>query len=328
MKKERKMLVVYNTCGINRDNTEWYIECINSLLNQNFEGFHVVWSSCLNSSQCIGKLYSIFGNKISYSLVGDPVTVNVTFNKAVQECVKEFGEFESYLYVDSGCSLDDQKDILAKLYESFKRDDTLNNGIISVQADTDEGLDQLGNEFKYESSQIQVTNEDYVIPVGKAINLHVSLFSNKIYKQYNNVLPDVFAAFCTESTFSFLAASVGLKWVIMADRQVRHLKAIDGPVASQPHRVAAPNKEGQIMHDNSWNNLLYNRSALDFINDEEAIQFGLGYEEHQNIMVHDTAAYDNGRALYPDKLAASIKKYLFLSDAELDYNKIKAKFIS
>ena len=35
MTENRKMLVVYNTCGIKKDNTEWYIKCINSLLNDN-----------------------------------------------------------------------------------------------------------------------------------------------------------------------------------------------------------------------------------------------------------------------------------------------------
>jgi len=326
--ENRKILVVYNTCGINKDNTEWYIHCINSFLNQDFEGYRVVLSSCLNSPECVKKLYSTFGNRISYSFVGDRLTVNVTFNNAVRECVKEFGEFESYLYVDSGCSFDEQKDILSKLYQSFKRDAKVKNGIISVQASTDEGLDQLGNNFKYESSEIQIKSEDYTIPVGKAINLHVSLFSNEIFKRYHNILPDVFAAFCTESTFSFLAASVHSKWVIMADRQVRHLKAIDGPVASQPHRISAPNKDGHIVHNNSWNNLLCGRDALDFINDTEAYTSGLGYEEHQDIMTHNPAAYEDGQPIDPNGLSATIEKYFFLSEEEMNYNDINTKFVS
>jgi hypothetical protein len=325
--KDRKILVVYNTCGINRDNTDWYIKSINSFLGQDLEGYRVVLSSCLNSSECIKKLYSTFGNKISYSFVADPLTVNITFNKAVKGCIKEFGEFESYLYIDSGCSFDDQKDILSKLYESYKKDEELKNGIISIQVSTDEGLDQLGGDFKYESSGIQIKNRDHTIPIGKAINLHASLFSNEIFKKYDNILPDVFAAFCTESTFSFLAASVNLKWVILADRQIRHLKAIDGPVASQPHRVAAPDKDGQIVQNNSWNNLLCGRSALNFINDKEAIDAGLGYEECQNIMIHKKEAYNNGRSLQPEKLKQSIQKFFFLKKEELDYDKVSCKFV-
>ena len=325
--KDRKILVVYNTCGINKDNTEWYIHCINSLLEQDFEGYRVVLSSCLNSPECIRKLFSIFGNRISYSLVADCVTVNVTFNNAVRKCVNEFGEFESYLYVDSGCSFDEQRDILSKIYQSFKRDTKLKNSIISVQANTDEGLDQLGNDFKYESPDIQIKNEDYTVPVGKAINLHVALFSNDIFKKYHNIIPDVFAAFCTESTFSFLAASVRSKWVIMADRQVRHLKAIDGPVASQPWRATSADKNGNIILNNSWNNLLCGRNALDFIKDKETYNSGLGYEECQDIMIHDPAAYEYGCPINPDALSMSIKKYFFLSEKEMNYSKINTKFV-
>ena len=58
--KDRKILLVYNTCGIKRDNTEWYKECISSFLEQDFEGIHVVISSCMNSMNCFKELYSHF----------------------------------------------------------------------------------------------------------------------------------------------------------------------------------------------------------------------------------------------------------------------------
>ena len=318
--ENRKILVVYNTCGINKDNTEWYIHCINSFLNQDFEGYRVVLSSCLNSPECVKKLYSTFGNRISYSFVGDRLTVNVTFNNAVRECVKEFGEFESYLYVDSGCIFDNEKDVLSRLYESFKRDEDLKNGMISVQATTDEGLDQLGDPFIYESPEVQITGENYTIPVGRAINLHVSLYSNEILKKYGKILPDVFAAYCSESVLSFLAASIDSKWAVMADRQVKHLKSIDGATLCVPHHSP--------VYGNYWNNLLYGRNALDFINDEEARLSGFGYEEHQSVMNHAREAYRDGRAIYPDKLSSFIKKYLFLSKSELDYDKMKISFVA
>jgi len=325
MSADRKILVVYNTCGINRDNTEWYKNCINSFLQQEFDGFRVVLSSCLNSSECIKDIYSTFGNKISYNLISDAVTVNVSFNDTVRRCVSEFGEFESYLYVDSGCTFDDQKDILESAYSSLQKENT---SIVTVQADTDEGLDQLGHPYVYESRDIQVKDEDLVMPVGKGINLHVALFGNDIFKVYGKVLPDVFAAFCTESTFSFLSASLCSRWVIMADKKIRHLKAVDGPVASRPHRKAAPDKSGEIVENNCWNNLMCGRNALDFIEDPEAYAAGLGYEEHQEIMVHNKESYTEGIPNNPSKLVSTIKKYLFLSDKELDHSSIKTIFLS
>ena len=96
-----KLLVVYNTCGIKCDNTDWYIKCINSLLEQDFDDYRVVLSSCMNGPECFKRVYDTFGNKISYCYHAEPHTVNITFNKTVQECVNRFGEFEGYLYVDS-----------------------------------------------------------------------------------------------------------------------------------------------------------------------------------------------------------------------------------
>jgi hypothetical protein len=317
MTENRKMLVVYNTCGIKKDNTEWYIKCINSLLNQDFAGYHIVLSSCLNSPACFRRLYEVFGKKISYCYHVEPHTVNVTFNKTVQECVKEFGEFESYLYVDSGCLIEDENNFLKKIYESFK---TNSYGILSVQTNTDTCFQVLDPTFINDCDTPQIVDKDYVIPVGKAINLHFSLFSGEIYNTYNKILPDVFAAYCSESTLSFVCASINQRWAIMKDLLVKHHKSIDGATLCVPHH--------SVVHQNHWNNLLYDRNALDFINDPEAFKGGLGYEECNNIMNHDPAAYDNNEnALYREKLVEVIDKYLFLREKELNYDQIKIKFI-
>ncbi len=86
--KDRKILLIYNTCGIKRDNTNWYIECIKSFLKQDFEGLHVVISSCMNSKNCIKQLYKEFGDKISYCLYPERYVCQTTFNKTVLETVK------------------------------------------------------------------------------------------------------------------------------------------------------------------------------------------------------------------------------------------------
>ena len=180
--KDRKILIVYNTCGIRGDNTSWYIECLESIVNQNFEGFRLVLSSCLNSKQCIEKIMEKFGNKISYCFHSEPNTVNITFNKTVQDAVDKFGEFESYIYVDSGCTFGNNTDILSKLYESYKQTGA---EMIAMQSDTDEALQVLGENFVYQSSDVQIKGKDFIIPVGKAINLHVQLFGKKIFNNYD-----------------------------------------------------------------------------------------------------------------------------------------------
>lgn len=324
--KDRKLLAVYNTCGIGGDNTSWYIESIKSLLDQDLEGARVVLSSCKNSPSCIREIYETFGNKISYSLTPQLHTVNITFNKAVQEAVQHFGEFDGYMYIDSGCTMDDQKDIFRLAHKTLIEN---NFGIVVVQTDTDECLENLGPPYLYESSEIQVQKKHLVVPIGTSINQHTAVFSNEIYKKYNKLYPDVFAAFCSESVLNYIAASVKKKWAIMADKQVRHLKAVDGPSSGFKHRVEAKDKSGQVIKENSWNNLLFGRDALDFVNNKEAQDAGLGYEECGGIMLHNPKAYNKeGYCKNTKKLSNVIKKYLYLSNKELNYDTIKCKFIS
>ena len=312
-----KVLLVYNTCGIRGDNTEHYVKCINSFLEQDFEGFKIVLSSCKNSPECIKKLISTFGNRISYCLTPELHTVNITFNNAVRKSVEEFGDFESYMYVDSGCWFED-KDIIQNTYDCLKSGE---HGIVAVQVDNDEALDVLDPKFKHSTDEIQIKGDHYVIPIGKSINQHVHLFSHKIYKNCNDKIePDVFAAYCSESVFNYIAAASNQRWVIMADKQVNHHRSIDG--ASSGFSATSRN------HGNSWNNLLYGRDASEFINDKEAYEVGVGYEECNNIMNHNPDAYDEeGFVKNPDKLLEKVNQYFFLTDDELDYDKIKYKFL-
>ena len=314
--KDRKMLVVYNTCGIKNNNTDWYIECINSFLDQDFDDYRIVLSSCLNSPECFSKVYDTFGNKISYCYHAEPHTVNITFNKTVQECVNLFGEFESYLYVDSGCTFGEQKDVLSKTYNSFKNNDY---GMLSLQVDTDTGFDQIG--LEHEAGHVQIKEDNFIVPLGKACNAHVILYSNDFLKTFNNkIWPDVFAAYCTESTFSFLCSAIKKRWAILKNIEIEHQKSVDGASCSVPH--------WSPVHHNPWNNLLCGRDAREFINDPEAHASGLGYEECNDIMNHNPDAYDeDGFPKEPEKLIENINKYFFLNSEELDYDKIKHKFV-
>ena len=126
---KNKMLVVYNTCGFSgRESVDWYIRCINSILEQDFEDFQVVISSVGNSLPVIKKLVSVFGKKISYNLTNERITVNQSFNHTVMKAVEEFGEFDSYLYVDSGIDFGKNKDVLTESYNLLRSGP---NGMVS-----------------------------------------------------------------------------------------------------------------------------------------------------------------------------------------------------
>ena len=307
-----KILTVYNTCGIKRDNLEAYKKSLSSILSQIGVDQTVVVSSCMNSKFCLYALKEHFGNKIEIVFFSEPYIVNVTFNKTVQIMNEKYGSFDGYLYIDSGVVLN-QVDAISQAVNRFE---TNIYSMVGLQVDIDAGFQFMGKNFSCDSSKPQITEEDFLMPVGIANNLHIQIFSNDIYESFNKkLIPDVFAAYCTESTFPFLNAAVGKRWIMVKDVFCSHAHSIDGASSSQSHISK--------VHGNSWNNLLFNRNALDFINDPEAIESGLGYEECSGIMMHNPLAYDeNGNNLHRDTITKVINKYFYCNETELDYNKI------
>ena len=318
-----KTLLVYNICGLgNKPPLDYYIKCIDSFLDQDFDNYRVLLSSCKSDTDLVKSLHKKYKDKISYVYHHEVHTVNTTFNKAIQEYVNAKGPAESYMFVDSGCSFYNPEidtldnTILKNTYDTFKR---YNNSIISLQTNSDEALQTIDQKYKYESSSVQIVAEDLYVPLGNALNCHVTMFSHEMYEAYNNkLIPDVFRAHCTESTFRYLAAAVNTKWYVMKDQQVQHLKAIEGPSTGFSH--VSPH------HQNTWNNLLYDRDALQFIKDTEFINSGIGYEECNNILPHNKAAYDeNDMPLDSEGMKKLINKYFFLTKEELDYDNMKVQ---
>jgi len=310
--EKNKLLVVYNICGFSRrEPVDWYIDCLNNILNQDFEDYRLVVSSCGNSMTTIKKLTSTFGNKISYNFIPDRITVNMSFNHTVRECVREFGEFEGYMYIDSGINFRDDNTVLQQAYDLYKSD---NYGILTIQASNDNGFKGwLGLDGFVE-------NEDFIIPVGAACNLHTQIFSNEIFKAFDSkIIPDIFVAYCTESVFSFLAAAVNQKWVIKKDLILEHLKSIDGATSGFDH--TGPKGD-------SKNNLFGGLDIYKICEDPEAYASGFGYEECQGVLPHNKEAYnEDGTAKYPERLREFIRTRMFLDNERFDYSKVVNRFV-
>jgi hypothetical protein len=213
---------------------------------------------------------------------------------------------DGHFFIDSGVDLIDKFSV-EKMVERLPE-----FGMVTLQVDNDAGYESFG--LKKDSFEPQITGEDFILPVGKALNLHAQIFHKSIFEKFGLIIPDVFAAHCTESTFPFLNASVNKKWCIVKDIISHHNKAVDGPSSSQPH--------WSPVHRNPWNNLLYGRNAMDFIFDDDAIEAGLGYEECGNIMPHREEAYENGLCKDPDRLAVFVNEYFFSKRSELNYDSI------
>ena len=306
-----KILTIYNTAGISRrENIDWYIQCIKSIYNQKNIQQKVVVSSCMNNDETIKTLKNNFSD-LEIIRFNHKFTVNMTFNKAIKVMINKYGKFDAYMYIDSGVLLTDEN-AFSNAARVFLDNDC---AMTALQTDTDTGYQYLEPHFKLDCNTCQITNSDYTIPFGTGINLHAQLFSHEIYNSYDNIIPDVFMAYCTESTFPFICASVNKKWMIVKDILLTHKRSIDGASSGQEHISSK--------YMNPWNNLFANRDANKFIFDSEAIDCGLGYEECNKIMMHNEYAYyEDYKPKDSALLTKKIKQYFYLNEKELDYNNI------
>lgn len=308
-----KSLIVYNICGISgRENVAWYIDSIKSILRQKGE-FDVVVSSCLSLTSTRSILKKEFGEKISIVCIDEKVPVNITFNSTVREIVKYKGEYDYYLYVDSGMNFGYDDTIILNVDKLIE---TGEYSIATIQASNDNGFKPwLGLEGF-------VTKNDLVVPPGGACNAHLFAFSNHYFKKFDNKLwPDIFAAYCTESVFSYMAAATGKRWVILKDKIVYHLKGqhADGASSGFDH----VGTRGQ-----AWNNLLAGLDMNQILNQPEAWNSGFGYEECNKIFMHNPEAFDaEGNCKDPERLLNFMKTFMFLPEKVLNYEAIPSLLV-
>lgn len=297
---DRKVLAVFNICGISgKENTTYYLSAINSLLHQKFDGMHVVISGCLSSQQTKMLLSSKLGDRVSYNWIDDKLPLGVTFNHTVRKCIDEFGAFESYLYVDSGVNFSNNRYAVQTLYDMFKSD---NYGMVSAQTDTDTGYGQWG--IKIEG--------DFVIPLGKAVNLHCQLFSHDIYEKYHGkILPDIFAHHTSESTFTFLNSAIGRKWGISGNVILHHEISMDGP------------SSGFLK-----GTLLFNAPTSIERICEMGRPHGFGYEECRRICVHDPSKFTEDGYALSNTLFHFLDENLYLKKDHFNYDNIISKFVN
>jgi len=316
-----KLLVVYNTCGLSgRDNSEYYVAALNTILAQKINGMKIVMSDCGGHSIVRNKIVQQFGNNISYNFINEILPIATTFNHSVLEGVKEFGQFDSYLYVDSGVYFTNT-DQLSTLYNLLNDGP---HGIVSSRVNDDSGVFVNFGLGEHEGDQSQeyklFERGDFTIPVGKAINCHVTLWSNKLLQHYKRLQPDIFAGWCGESTWSFICAAVKQKWVISKDVIVNHNQGVDGQSSGFNPQVWKMQGNKNIDHP------FLVSSVIDIMKNGQ--KHGLGYEEAQNVVMHDPTQYDDNGYCTNDQLKEYIRDNLFLSTSLLDYDRIKHTWIT
>ena len=309
-----KLLIVFNTCGINRENPFTYSNHIRTILGQNSKDFHLAISSCMNSNECMSFLSDQFGNRISYNQINDKLPISVTFNDTVDQCRNAFGEFENYMYVDSGIDFSSSDSVIADLLSLHESGPY---AMTAARTDDDMGLnDWFGTDMKGDSI---FSNGHLIIPVGRAVNLHVQIFSNELVNTYNRPLPDIFAGQCMESIFSFMCAALNKKWVVHKNIVLNHKTGMDGP--SSGFSPAQWTMSGKPRWDHLFST---NESIIDII--KRGYEYGMGYEELQNIIIHDHSKYDKNGYSLSGELKNYIRDNLYLNKNQFDYSKINRNF--
>ena len=206
--------------------------------------------------------------------------------------------------------------------------------MISLNVDHDSGngwwFNDLNPKPKHSVIPI-VTQEDFIIPIGKCHNLHAQMFHNLIFKTFNNkILPDIFMGYCTESTLTFICAALNKKWVIVKDLVLHHEEKGDGQSSCNGILPEFPNKSGK----HAWNHFYGGVDVESIFGTPEARNSGIGYEElcmrsaEYRFKHLDEKYCSEGFCKEPKKLEQFISQNLYLSIDKLDYNYILEEFIS
>lgn len=331
--KKNKLLVVYNICGISHDKADQYLSHIETIIHQDIEDLVVVVSAYKNTDLTIRLIRDRFKDYDNFRLYGwprctentttggEPLSVNITFNQAVHWAVKDFGEFEYYCYMDSGIKLSKEEqrsevaeDILSECIRSIEEN---NYGMLNVKTDTD----FLEGRFlkSYEEYYRNYEGVDYIMPFGDCVNLHIAIWPHEWLKTYGRILPDVFRRFTSESVLPFMSAGLKKKIAILADRQMVHVRMMDGP--SGDFTKEPPNSVYS-----TWG---VERNMEDLPHDTDAIEkYGIGYEEltHDiggHVMHRESCYHEDYIPKYPKKLQEKCLQWFCLTKEEWDYNNPK-----
>ena len=322
----KKALIVYNICGILKDNTDIYPAFMNAIRSQykTFNGeLKVIVSGCMMRQHTMSKLKEQFP-EFDYIHVNDKLTVNVTFNNAVLKAIEKYGEFDLYAYQAADALLEE---------DSFNgmSDIMINNpviGLYSAQIDQDScyayGLKLGGGRHVIDDERAREEmfqhGDDYIVPVGRACAAHFNIYSNELFKFYGRCCPDIFASYCTESVFSFMVAALKKQWWISKDHKIRHFPSLDSPSAG--FKPTEDNRKNGF-----WDHALFSDSLINIFENEYARSIGLGFEECQNVVVHDGSQFDENQFCINEQLKEYIKENLYVSKDIFDYNKINCEFV-
>lgn len=326
----KSTLLVYNICGIKKDNTEIYPRFMQSIRNQygSYSGkLKTIVSGCRMKPHTMPKLKSLFP-EFDYINTDENLTVNITFNNAILKAVEKYGEFDNYCYIAADAMMGSNEEI-EKMSNVMIQNNNI--GMYSAQIDRDNcyayGLKLGGGRHLIDDERARYEmfkdGTDYIVPVGRACAAHLNMYSNDLFKFYGRCCPDIFASYCTESIFTFLVAAIKKHWVISKDSNIYHFPSLDGPSCGfEPEKYKSENPDS-----GSYDHPFIGDTIMPIFENEYARSIGLGYEECAGIVMHEPSQFDDEQFCINTELKQYIKENLYLSKDKFDYNKIQCEML-
>lgn len=316
-----KLLIVYNICEIaGNGNSATYIDHLRALLSQ--QGFEdndlkFAVSGCMVTDITQYRLTTLFGNHLSYNFVQQNVPLSVSFNDTIDRCTEAFGEFDGYLYVDSGISFWDpcqRYDALKILWDVYKSG---NYAIAAAMPSNDDGSSWWGIQYK--------AGEDYVYKLPQITNMHCQIFSGEWKRAYRRILPDIFASNCMESVFPFMAAALKSNIIMTNKIMVQHIHSMDG--ASIGSRQPDPDK---ISCSSVFQTpgLMYKTKRDMDVRFRIGYDYGFGFESCSPYWPFDSTKFDEKGHALDERLLPFLQQEMYLTKEEFNYDFLNRNWIT
>lgn len=312
----KKLLIVFNTCGLGKETIGYYKEALDSIYKQKNVDFDITVASCLHPQSVREELQALYP-KISIYAIDQKFPIHASFNHAIIETLKHRpNDYDGFVYFEAGAVLEGENDLMSLASYLWHT-----NGIITPLSAHDNGLNLF---FGINKNNNDISEVDklfrgclyYAFPPGKAANLHVAVYNRKLFDYYGKLQPDIFRTHTMESTLSFMCGAVDMNWLMLRDVRIQHRKldTIDS-ICFDPY-------EWRRQGNNNWNDPYIIPDIIDRL--LPGCQYGMGYEECSQIIMHDEDKWDEDYRCKDKRLAPFLKKNLFLQEHELPHESIKA----
>jgi hypothetical protein len=320
----KKLLIVFNTCGLGLETIPYYKEALDSIYTQKAVDFDITIASCLHPEEIRQELQKLYP-KIDIYAIDQKLPIHASFNHAIIETLKHRpNDYDGYVYFEAGAVLETPTSLSVLAAYLPNQNSKQRAGIIVPVSPHDNGLNlffginQSNNDIS-EIDKLFKGNCWFVFPPGMATNLHVAVYSRQLFDYYGKLQPDIFTAHTMESTLSFMCGALKTQWLMIKDVKIQHrkLNTIDS-ICFDPY-------EWKRQGNQNWNHPFIIPDIIDRL--LPSLEYGGGYEECSQVMMHDESKWDENYYCLDDRLAPFYKENLFLQESELPHESIKAHFM-